>query len=174
MAQTFTFDTNAVEKGLANLLIRHKPVIGELLVETMNDILVPRIQKEIVDNNSIVSGKLKDKVKAVLIKSTTKRKSNVVRVVVSPQGVPYAADVEFGTKPGRNVPISKMKQFVAKKLNISGAERTRVAWAIKNSIKRKGTKPHPYMAPALKKAIPKLKTELPRRFKQQFLRKLVK
>lgn len=59
---------------------------------------------------------------------------------------PYAPVLEHGRRPGRpGPPVAPIREWAARKLGLSGAELDRVAWAVRNAIHRRGTKPHKIM-----------------------------
>lgn len=78
--------------------------------------------------------------------------------------VEYATYVEFGRRPGKRPPIDAIKQWVDKKhlsdtYSIKDHSQSRrgkdyekrrdsVAWAVANSIAKKGTRAHPFLFPA--------------------------
>lgn len=78
--------------------------------------------------------------------------------------VEYATYVEFGRRPGKRPPIDAIKQWVDKKhlsdtYSIKNRQqsnrgkdykrrRDSMAWAIANSIAKKGTQAHPFLFPA--------------------------
>lgn len=65
----------------------------------------------------------------------------------------YAGAVEFGRRPGKMPPPEAMAQYVYKKHHLSDRKKARAwGWALAKSIGQKGTKPHPYFAPAVTKS----------------------
>lgn len=59
---------------------------------------------------------------------------------------PYAAVIEHGRRPMRpGPPVAPIRQWAARKLGLSGAELDRVAWAIRNAIHKRGTRPRKIM-----------------------------
>lgn len=59
---------------------------------------------------------------------------------------PYAAVLEHGRRPNRpGPPVAPIREWVARKLGLSGAELERVAWAIRTAIHKRGTRPHKIM-----------------------------
>ncbi len=71
----------------------------------------------------------------------------------------HAVFVEFGTRPRtKGVPIKPLERWVRLKLGISDAKLARqVAFAISNTIKKRGTKPKPFFRAAAFKTTSKRK-----------------
>lgn len=72
---------------------------------------------------------------------------------------PHSVYVEFGTKPRKKgVPIKPLENWVRLKLGINDQKLARqVAFAISNTIKKKGTKPKPFFRAAAARTISKSK-----------------
>lgn len=62
----------------------------------------------------------------------------------------YAAYVEYGTK-AHWAPVDMMRQWVKKKLRVEEKDVNSVAYLVNRKIARRGTTPHPFFAPAVKK-----------------------
>lgn len=55
---------------------------------------------------------------------------------------PYGPVIEYGRRPNRpGPPIDPIREWVRIKLGLSGDELERAAWAIRNAIHRRGTRP---------------------------------
>ena len=64
----------------------------------------------------------------------------------------YATYVEYGRRAGRMPPPDEMAQWAYKKFGLHDRTVARsLGWAIATNIARKGTKPHPFFAPAVEK-----------------------
>lgn len=59
---------------------------------------------------------------------------------------PYAAVIEHGRRPGRpGPPLAPILLWVNRKLGVRGPDGDRLAWAIRNAIHRRGTRPRKIM-----------------------------
>ena len=64
----------------------------------------------------------------------------------------YAAFVEYGRRAGKMPPPDEMAQWAYKKFHLHDRAVARsLGWALARVIARKGTKPHPFFAPAVQK-----------------------
>lgn len=64
----------------------------------------------------------------------------------------YAVYVEYGRRAGKMPPPDEMAQWAYKKFQLHDRAVARgLGWAIARSIALKGTKPHPFFAPAVQK-----------------------
>lgn len=80
--------------------------------------------------------------------------------------VPYAAVIEHGRRPRRpGPPIAPIREWVRLKLGKTGDELERTAWAIRNSIHKKGTRPRKLMFRVYTKMRPWFKAEVERRLR---------
>jgi len=66
----------------------------------------------------------------------------------------YAGYVEFGTGAREKYPpYDAIRGWVERKLGYKGKKADIITWKIMNAIKRRGTKPHPFLRPAIDKVI---------------------
>ena len=91
-------------------------------------------QKNLTDGQHISTGLLRA--------SVTHRLIDFKRVQVG-TNVPYAHDLEFGSAPHR-VPIGDLLKWARRKFGDES-----IAYAVQKSIEKKGTRPHPFLIPAL-------------------------
>lgn len=64
----------------------------------------------------------------------------------------YAAYVEYGRRSGKMPPVDEIEAWVYKKFHLKDWKAARsVGWAIARRIAEKGTEPHPFFGPAVKK-----------------------
>ena len=64
----------------------------------------------------------------------------------------YAAYVEHGRRAGRMPPPYALEEWVYKKLRVRDRKAARaIGWAMSVNIARRGTRPHPFFAPAVEK-----------------------
>lgn len=64
----------------------------------------------------------------------------------------YAEYVEYGRRAGKMPPVDMLKAWTYKKFHLRDWKAaTSMAWAIATEIARKGTVPHPFFGPAVKK-----------------------
>jgi len=137
--------------------------------------VVADAQNILESNGSSVNGFLKSSGRVVAGKG-------YARVIfgksIKKYGKPYAYWVEFGRKPGRKPPIAPILDWVKKKglagtysiktKKRSGNKAARdsqdksVAYAIRNSIGAKGTRPHPFLRPAFERERVKFKEAMKR------------
>lgn len=79
---------------------------------------------------------------------------------------PYAAVLEHGRRPNRpGPPIAPIREWVRLKLGKTGPEGERIAWAIRNSIHRKGSRPRKLMFRVFQKMKPWFRAEVERRLR---------
>lgn len=63
----------------------------------------------------------------------------------------YAVFVEYGRRAGKFPPLDYIVQWVRKKLRLPDREARSVGFLIARKIAKKGTKPHPFLGPAVEK-----------------------
>ena len=63
----------------------------------------------------------------------------------------YAAFVEYGRRSGKMPPLYIIKQWVRKKFQVDAKEARNIGFLIARKIAKKGTKPHPFLSPAVEK-----------------------
>lgn len=63
----------------------------------------------------------------------------------------YASFVEYGRRAGKMPPVQYIIQWVRKKFQADEKTAKARGWAIARKIAKKGTKPHPFFAPAVEK-----------------------
>lgn len=63
----------------------------------------------------------------------------------------HAVFVEYGRRAGKFPPLDYIRQWVRKKMKLEGREANSVGFLIARKIARKGTKPHPFLGPAVEK-----------------------
>ena len=63
----------------------------------------------------------------------------------------YAYFVEYGRRSGKMPPLFVIKQWVRKKFGVDAKEAKSIGFLIARKIAKKGTKPHPFFAPAVEK-----------------------
>lgn len=63
----------------------------------------------------------------------------------------YASFVEYGRRAGKMPPVQYIIQWVRKKFQMDEKTAKARGWAIARKIAKKGTKPHPFFAPAVEK-----------------------
>ncbi len=66
---------------------------------------------------------------------------------------PYSDYIEFGTQP-HMPPVEPLQRYAKRKLRAKNYEE--VGWAIANKIRKKGTKPEPFLRPAINEVLSKL------------------
>lgn len=69
----------------------------------------------------------------------------------SDKGEGYAAYVEYGRRAGKMPPWDMLAAWAQKKLRLNPKEAKSVGFLIARKIAKKGTRPHPFFAPAVKK-----------------------
>jgi len=57
--------------------------------------------------------------------------------------VPYARYVEFGTRP-HMPPVEPLIRWAKRKFKVDDEEAKKIGWSVAMTIKKKGTKPHPF------------------------------
>ena len=63
----------------------------------------------------------------------------------------YAYFVEYGRRSGKMPPVDYIIQWFRKKFGMNDKEAKARGWASARAIARKGTRPHPFFAPAVEK-----------------------
>lgn len=63
----------------------------------------------------------------------------------------YAGAVEYGRRAGKMPPIWALQEWAYKKLRLSREEANKAGYGLARNIGKRGTKPHPFFAPAVKK-----------------------
>lgn len=63
----------------------------------------------------------------------------------------YAYFVEYGRRSGKMPPVDYIIQWFRKKFGLNEKEAKARGWASARAIARKGTRPHPFFAPAVEK-----------------------
>ena len=82
-----------------------------------------------------------------LRKSITANKKLLEKEVVIT--APYAEAIEFGRLPGSMPPVEPIQEWARLKLGLSRKQANNAGWAISKSILKNGTKPQPFIRPAI-------------------------
>lgn len=119
--------------------------INQVIDEIMNDLgfyIFSGSQENLVDNGTIDTG--------FLLRSGSVGKEN--RFVTIHYDAPYAEAIEKGTDPHKVSP-KMLEGWVRRKMKIKNPAKVRsIAIAISKKIQARGTKPQPYVDPAINKA----------------------
>lgn len=99
------------------------------------------------DNHSVVTGQLRASGKVQAVQDDP----DAVDAGFFGNGKGYAAFVEFGRRSGKMPPVDVIIQWFRKKFGLDEKAATARGWASARAIARKGTKPHPFFAPAIEK-----------------------
>lgn len=147
-----------ITERLSKWIERSPQVTAQAMYTSALAILVPAIKKEIEENYSVFRGQLHQRISArVTITSATEAGLEVGAI-----GVPYSLNVEEGAPP-HEPNDDTILEYVRKKLGVKGkklgkkggydvsASDYALARAIVETIKRKGTLPHPFLIPAWEK-----------------------
>lgn len=100
--------------------------------------LKERIQQEIESHDAVASGKMRDGIKIDVRQLATKVTYRIMNKVG------YMDYVTKGTKPHRP-PIKPLQRYIQKKNGQGGIEGLRHAYALREVIAKKGTRPKPFM-----------------------------
>lgn len=149
-------DTRAVER-----LLREAPGrLHQAMLRGMrrgSEVVVKGAQLKLKANQSIVSATLSNSIGYVLDEDALESRIGPgLKPRPSLRGDPrnYGAFVETGRGPGRGPKPEAIEWWVRKK--IARKDSKRAAFLISRAIARKGTRPHPYLLPALVEGEPQV------------------
>jgi hypothetical protein len=117
--------------------------IASAVLDKVADKIFSDSQRNIVDKGVVDEGSL--------LKSGNVLREPLKKTIL--YNSPYADVIEFGRLPGSFVPIQPLIGWVRRKLGVKDEKKARsIAYAIANDIKKRGTKPRPYIGPAIENA----------------------
>lgn len=136
------FDARAPIAVAARIAAHAPDVAARALYTAAMKELVPDMKAQIKANRSVFRGQLHQRTTAASVFD----KYNP-GVIVGAIGVPYAHNVELGAPP-HTADFNKLKDYVRLKLKIRGKKNiAMMAAVLHRSIKRHGTRPHPFIVP---------------------------
>lgn len=111
--------------------------------------IVNDAKENLRSNKSVVTGQLRASGKVQAVQDD---KDAIDAGFFGDKGSGYAYFVEYGRRAGKFPPVDEIVQWVKKKLRIRAEkEANGIGFMIARSIAKKGTKPHPFFAPAVDK-----------------------
>lgn len=124
--------------------------------------IIADAKENLKDNHSVATGQLRASGKVQRVEGDSQALDAGFFAEGKNEG--YAFFVEYGRRSGKMPPVEYIKEWLRKKrsahnlkaaLAITGKSKEdfllSTAWAIAKSIAKKGTKPHPFFDPAVKK-----------------------
>jgi hypothetical protein len=115
-------------------------------IRLAGQILVDEERKNLVDDNHVVTGKLYRDIGVYI----TSRSKGQVEARIGTLRTKYGPALEYGQDPGTQADINKLKEWVKLKYGLNDSEEVnKRALRIQKIIFRKGTKPHPWVQPAI-------------------------
>lgn len=118
-------------------------VIKQILTDVGNDLIIPAIQLQLIANRSVATGKL---VSSFSVGFSLDAKSRIIVGVTSDQD--YALEVEKGQGP-HEPDMDVLEEYVQAKMGVSGQDIHSRAASIAATLRERGAKAHPYIAPAI-------------------------
>lgn len=146
-----TLDMSEIRKAFTAKSVAVYPLAAQAMFTTSHAILVPAIKQRIRSNKSVFRGQL---ISRIAVRSVVKQENPTIDV--GALGVPYAADVELG-QPPHSADLTKLVEYARKKMGYPKTPREKkkskrpsadaVAVAIWKTLRKHGSKPHPYIMP---------------------------
>lgn len=109
--------------------------------------IINEAKKNLRANESVVTGQLRASGRVQAVQDDP----DAVDAGFFSDGKGYAAYVEYGRKAGKMPPVEFIIQWFRKKYGMPEQEARARGWASARAIARKGTRPHPFFAPAVEK-----------------------
>lgn len=109
--------------------------------------IVNAAKENLRDNASVVTGQLRASGKVQAVQDDP----DAVDAGFFSNGKGYAYFVEYGRRAGKLPPVDNIIQWFHKKFGMDAKEARARGWASAKAIARKGTRPHPFFAPAVEK-----------------------
>jgi len=143
------FDSITTQVGRTNIRVALVREIDEVVEESLNDIVLPAIQRNLVSNNSIFTSTLHNS-----LKFSSDGPGRVVLDAGPAQH--YALILERGSKPRQIDPREEgnIIRWVIYKRRVDEETGKAVAQHVIRRIEKKGNVPHPYIEPALQLMMP--------------------
>lgn len=156
------FDNIVKFTGRSNIRKKLLDVIDEVVEDTLNDVALPVIRQNLVDNESKFSGDLYENLDFVIAEP-----GRVVLEAGPASG--YAALVERGSEPRSisDTEFHKLIDWVIFKKNVDADAAISIAGRVAITIETHGNIEHPYIQPAMEATLPTLKSMVTRRLKQE-------
>lgn len=153
--------TQVLDSGLQNFKGAMFKEVDKVLVESLNDVLLPAIRQNLITNKSMFTGTLYSAL------NFANPESGRVVLEGPDKGSgsrDYARILESGGPRGRRVPrpiggaeASNIVRWIIFKRNITPEKATAAAGHVIRKIEREGSKPHPYIQPAVDLMMPAVK-----------------
>lgn len=109
--------------------------------------IVNAAKENLRDNESVVTGQLRASGRVQAVQDDP----DAVDAGFFSDGKGYAYFVEYGRRAGKLPPVDNIIQWFRKKFGMDSKEAQARGWASARAIARKGTRPHPFFAPAVEK-----------------------
>jgi len=117
-------------------------LVVEVMEESAIAVVVPAIQLNIIRNGQVFKGRY---LRSQIAVSGVKGREPFM--TIGAVGVLYGKALESGAPPHSPKP-SKIREWVRTKMGLTGGRLTAVTDSVIDSIKKKGTNPHPNVLPA--------------------------
>lgn len=140
-------------EGERELYLNMQRVMGSNLTAARQGIregamvIVNDAKENLRGNHSVVTGQLRASGRVQAVQDDP----DAVDAGFFSEGQGYAAFVEYGRRAGKMPPVDFIIQWFRKKFGMDEKEARARGWASARAIARKGTKPHPFFAPAVEK-----------------------
>lgn len=130
-------------------------ILSKAMYTAAHNVLIPWMKARVKANRSVFRGQLHQRISAkARVTSTYKCELDFGAL-----GVRYSLNVEKGAGP-HEANIRKIRQYVTKKMGFRGEQATQIAIAIHDTIKRSGSKPHPFVMPVWERGQKKWKSDV--------------
>ena len=153
-------------RGLVSFKKAMEDEIGQVVEESLNDVVLPAMQRNLILNKSIFTSALYN-----LLKFKVDGPGRVV--LEAPDGVGtknYAAILESGSKPRdlSGSEIANIVRWVIHKRRVDEERGKQIALHVIERIESKGNVPHPYIEPAMQLMMPVVQDVVKQRLQQVF------
>lgn len=144
-------------------------ILSQAMYTAALHVLVPWMKARVKANRSVFRGQLHQRINAkARVTSTYKCELDFGAL-----GVRYSLNVEKGAGP-HDANINKVRQYVTKKMGFRGEQATQIAIAIWETIRKHGSKPHPFVMPVWERGQKKWKSDVLVRLNRALSRELKK
>lgn len=140
MAVTMSLNTRRL-KIMSLIKDLSGPVVARVLYTSVEAVLTPRVRRRLRKNKSVDTGNLFRNIRAKVAIDTNPVQASVDFGSI---GVNYGLNVEEGTPPHQPI-INRLRGWVRRKVNVKNVKQA--TFLIARKIRKKGTKPHPYLKP---------------------------
>lgn len=132
-----------VRGNIKKLIDRNPTLAAKVMRTSAMHVIVPAIRAKIKQNQSVFTGEWHSRQNAKVTKTT----KGLVEIEIGAFGVPYGLNIEKGAPP-HTPNEGRIREYVRKKMGLSGGDAESMVFAIASTIAAQGSKKKPAIMPA--------------------------